>query len=339
MWKKLWFAPYELKFKTMQGRRFGALLKVEFTDGKTGHADLHPYPEKGEADLKSHLEYLQKFAEHPKAVEENRNSLKNKNRERLCLRSVAIAREEALANGINLLSPLQIPLSHFLIWDLNACSPALIEKALLKGFRVFKIKLNHPLKAQSEKLLKLIKAFDNLQWRLDFCMNLNKSKWEEWKKAYLFRIPCLDFVEAPPVAFESSKGHNFYVTKKPTLAFDVWNGDSKLPVPVLVWKPARKSLPELFKKKAQNLFQKVVFTHCLSHPLDQLASAYFCAKFYKVHPCLSEVCGLTQTNVYEDFAFTLPDQGPVFPQLSGPGWGLDPRWLNNLPWKNLINSL
>ena len=385
MWKNLWFAPYELKLKTVPKKRLGALLKIEFADGKTGHADLHPYPEKGEASLTSHLEVLRQiplvkgvkkvFGGYSSVPQLSRNSLKDQHSKNLCLRAIATAREEslALAKGINLLSSLKIPLSHFLIWDLNASSPALIESALLKGFRVFKVKLSHPLKEQSEKLLQLIKAFDfnnvhcsplparlrqlspvsekihrplAVKWRLDFRVSLSKRQWEEWKTQYLFRIPfsSLDFVEAPPVAFPIPTGDKSCVkprlrskpyNKNLKLAFDVWNGENKLPVPVLVCKPARKSLTDLFKQKAQNLFQKVVFTHCLSHPLDQLSSAYFCAKFYKVHPRLSEICGLTQNNIYEPFAFTLPNDGPAFPQLSGPGFGLNPRHLDNLSWKKL----
>jgi hypothetical protein len=69
--------------------------------------------------------------------------------------------------------------------------------------------------------------------------------------------------------------------------------------------------------------------------LDQLSSAYFAARFYQVHPRWEEVCALVQKDVYEKGAFTLPDKGPLFPPLSGPGWGFS-FLLNRLSWKKVF---
>ncbi len=317
--KKVWFAPYELKRKGINQIRKGTLLKVEFADGKTGHADLHPYPEKGEADLKTQL-----------------NRLKEKKISSLCLRAFHIARVEAdaQAKNINLLSTLSVPLSHYLILDVEKFSKADLEKELERGFKVFKVKLNHPLHRQSKKLLALMQAGrgKSLKWRLDFHTRLSVKQWEKWQREYLKQIPAedLDFIEAPFNYQESFWQKN----KKISLALDVWEGENTLPVSVLVWKIARKNPEDLSKKLARNLFKRVIFTHSLSHPLDQIASAYFSASFYKVHPGLREICGLVQKDIYE--GFTLPDFGPVFPKLSGPGWGLDICYLSSLPWKKLF---
>ncbi len=312
--KKLWFAPYKLKLKGKAGVRYGTLLKMEFTDGKTGHADLHPYPEKGEAGLKVHLE-----------------KLKGKEFTQLCLRAVEAAREEAqaCAKEINLLSSLKIPLSHYLILDIENFKN--MDLVLSQGFTVFKVKLNHPLNRQSEKLLELMQTTGSrLRWRLDFHVNLNERQWEKWKGEYLSRIPqqCLDFIEAP---FDY-KERLWLRNNQYPLALDVWSGENTLPVSTVIWKSSRKSLKELFNKKRAGQFQRVVFTHSLAHPLDQLASAYFSARFYKVYPCLEEAGGLIQKDVYEKHIFTLPDEGPFFPRLSGPGWGLT-CLLDRLPWK------
>ena len=312
--KKIWFAPYELKNKTLV--RHGILLKVEFVDGKTGHADLHPYPEKGEASLKTHLEKLRK-----------------KEFTNLCLRSVAIAREEAQAQakGINMLSCLKIPLSHYLILDIENFYE--VDAVLSQGFKVFKVKLNHPLKKQTHKLLDLMQALgSSVKWRLDFHINLNERQWNEWTKECLVNIDpnYLDFIEAPFDYQESWWLEN----KKHPLALDVWGGENTLPVSTLVWKSSRKNPQDLFRR--WNFFKRVVFTHSLSHPLDQLSSAYFAACFYQVQPRLTEVCGLVQKGVYEKQVFTLPDQGPFFPRLSDAGWGFS-FLLDHLPWKKLLS--
>lgn len=318
--KKIWFAPYELKRKGINQVRKGALLKVEFVDGETGHADLHPYPEKGEADLITHLK-----------------GLKEKKFSMLCLRAFHIAKVEAHArsSGINLLRALSVPLSHYLILDVEKFSKASLEKQMERGFKVFKVKLNHPLTQQSEKLLELMQAGgEALKWRLDFHISLSVKKWEQWKREYLKLLPSekLDFIEAPFNYQESFWQKN----EKNSLALDVWGGENTLPVSVLVWKSARKNPEELLKKLSKNLFKRVIFTHSLSHPLDQIASAYFSAQFYKSHPRFREICGLVQKDIYENQAFTLPDLGPVFPQLSGPGWGMDGYHLAGLPWKKVF---
>lgn len=314
--KKIWFSPYELKLKNKSFVRHGALLKVEFTDGKTGHADLHPWPEKGEASLNTHLEKLRKM--------EFTN---------LCSRAVVIAREEAeaLAKGMNKLGFLKIPLSHYMVSDIENFYE--VEAPIDQGFRTFKVKLNYPLKRQTQKLSDLMQALGfSIKWRLDFHINLNKQQWEQWTKECLVNIDpeYLDFIEAP---FDYQE--NFWLkNKKHPLALDVWGRENTLPVSTLVWKSSRKNPKELFKK--WSLFKRVVFTHSLSHPLDQVSSAYFAARFYRVQPRLTEVCGLVQKDVYEKQDFTLPDQGPFFPCLSDPGWGFS-SLLNQLSWKKILS--
>ena len=312
--KKIWFAPYELKVKITKQIRYGALLKVEFRDGKVGHADLHPWPEKGELSLKIHLEKLRK-----------------KEFTSLCLRALAIAREESQAytEGFNLLSSLKVPLSHYLILDVeNLCD---IDRVLNQGFRIFKVKLNYPLKRQTQKLLNLMKSLgSSVKWRLDFYMNLTELQWRQWREEYLVGINprYLDFIEVP-VEYQERLWKQY---KEYPLALDVWGGNNTLAVSTLVWKSARKSMWELLRKKREKLFKRVVFTHSLSHPLDQMASAYFAARFYKIHPSLKEVCGLVQKDIYENHDFTLRDKGPYFPLLSGKGWGFS-LLLDRLSWK------
>lgn len=315
---KVWISPYELKLKQKNRFRSGALLKVEFTDGKTGHADLHPWPEKGEASLEVHLKLL-----------------KEKKFTLLLERTIAIARVEALAvaKKINLLSSLNIPLSHYLISDIETFFEA--DKMLAQGFKVFKVKLKSPLKRQTEKLLDLMRILGSVvKWRVDFHDHLNEWQWKEWIQEYIMKFPTrnLDFIEVPV----NYKEKIWLKSKRnPFLALDVWGGENTLPVAVLVWKSSRKSVDQLLKKRSAGLFQRVIFTHSLSHPLDQLSSAYFAAQFYKIEPRLKEVCGLIQRDFYETHKCTLPDTGSFFPCLSGTGWGFD-QYLNRLSWKKVF---
>ena len=317
MVQNLFFSPYTLQAKEQGKARYGALLKAVFADGKTGHADLHPYPEKREQNLQFYL-----------------NTLSQKNFEpMLCKRALAIAKMEALAwaQGVNLLSTLNIPSSHYLITDLENFRT--LDKVLHQGFRVFKVKLRSPLKAQTQKLINLIKeGGPDMKWRIDFQQSLNKKQWQEWtttKPLPLYREN-IDFIEAP---FDyQERGYDILYKGYP-LAWDVWSGKTTLPVFALVYKSSRKNPEDLFNKQAW--FQRVIFTHTLAHPLDQVVSAYFAGWFYHIKPRLREVCGLVQKDIYEKSAWTLPDKGPLFPKLSGPGWGFS-HLLNRLTWKKLF---
>ena len=342
----LFFSPYKMQNKGQQKTRQGALLKFLFVNG-VGHADLHPYVEKGEENLKFYLTALE---------QKNFKPL-------ICQQALSIAWIEAQAQGLNLLSALNVPLSHYLITNLENFNA--LDSVLACGFRVFKVKLKKPLNQQTKKLLDLIKAGGvSVKWRLDFPHFLRKKEWQEWTQESLKCLPQenIDFIEAPfhykekglfkPVfkgkpenkllsfspaeAQESPHIKNLfgadYIRGYP-LAWDVWSGETTLPVYALVFKSSRKNLDTLFKK--YGLFQRVIFTHTLAHPLDQITSAYFASSFYKVLPHLREVCGLVQTNIYEKSAWTLPYHGPLFPKFSGPGWGFS-HLLDRLSWKKLF---
>ena len=318
----LFFSPYKLQTKRPQNPRYGVLLKFLFANG-VGHADLHPYIEKGEKSLKFYLTALEQKNFKPS----------------ICQKALNIAWVEAQAQGRNLLNPLNVPLSHYLITNLAGFNA--LDRVLSCGFKVFKVKLKQPLKQQTKKLLELIKAGGaDIKWRLDFHGFLSKKEWQEWTQESLAFLPpeSIDFIEAPfnykeNLLFEQVVHKQGSQVEGYPLAWDVWSGENTLPVYALVFKSSRKSLSFLFKK--QVLFQRVIFTHTLAHPLDQITSAYFASSFYKVFPPLREVCGLVQTDIYEKSAWTLPYQGPLFPKLSGPGWGFA-HLLDRLPWKKLF---
>lgn len=109
--EKLFFSPY-----TLQGawKRRGALLKIVGEQG-TGYADLHSWPELGDAPLE---EQLKKMGKTP-----------------LSKRALETARLDAQArtDQLSLLAGLVIPESHFLV----------TSDAIPEGWSHYKIKLQH----------------------------------------------------------------------------------------------------------------------------------------------------------------------------------------------------
>ena len=311
---------YQLKYQQSTQVREGALLKWEFADNLIGHADLHPWPEKGEQPLKFHLE-----------------KLKNQEWTALTLRAKETARWEALAcnKKCSLLSGLKIPFSHYLIYNIDLVTAHLIEQLVNQGFNTFKIKLNKPLQEQSKKWIKLINIFNSkIKWRVDFHKNLSPHQWNKWKTEFLTEsiLTQVDFVEAPFHYNERVWIQNNSIP----LALDVWSKKPQsLPVKALVWKPARKSQKQLLEKWSAGLCQRIIFTHSLAHPVDQLATAFYASQFYKIHPRAFETCALTQIGIYEEHAFSLSNTGPslIYPQ--GPGYGFN-ELFNKLSWKKWI---
>ena len=311
---------YQLKYQHSSQVRKGALLKWEFTDGLIGHADLHPWPEKKELPLKFHLE-----------------KLKSKEWTTLTLRSIEIARWETLARSkkCSLLNGFKIPPSHYLIYDIDLVTHELIEQLVNQGFDIFKIKLKDPLPKQSQKWINLVNTFNSkIKWRVDFHKNLSLHQWNEWKKEFLSNpiLNYIDFIEAPFDYNEKIWEGN----KSIPLALDVWNTNKQnLPIKTIVWKPARKSQKQLLENWSSGLCQRVIFTHSLAHPIDQLATAFYASQFYKTHPKAFETCALIQTQIYKEHDFSLSNKGPslIYPQ--GPGYGFD-ELFNKLPWKKWI---
>ena len=318
--KHLWLSFYKLQYQQSSKVREGVLLKWEFADGLIGHADLHPWPEKGEQSLTFHLE-----------------KLKNKEWTALTLRAGETARWEALAciKNCSLLSGLKIPSSHYLIYNIDLATPSLIEELIDQGFKTFKIKFNHHLKEQSQKWRKLIKIFNSkIKWRIDFHNNFSLHQWKEWKLEFLPKpiLTQVDFVEAPFPYNERIWTEN----KNIPLALDVWNKNKQsLPVETLIWKPARKSQKQLLKHWSAGLCQRVIFTHSLAHPIDQLATAFYASQFYKTQPKAFETCALTQTGIYKKHDFSLSNKGPVLIYPQGPGYGFN-ELFNKLSWKKWI---
>ena len=54
-------APFTANASSAKASRSGALLKISWPSGKTGYADLHPWPELGDEKLDDQLAMLEKL--------------------------------------------------------------------------------------------------------------------------------------------------------------------------------------------------------------------------------------------------------------------------------------
>lgn len=326
--------------------REGALLKWN-----GGFADLHPWPEFGDAPLKVQLDTLARGGTTP-----------------LLARAKAVARldGEARRAGRSLFAGLEVPRSHKL-W-LSAELPD-FEQLRAQGFEHLKLKVSGDSDAEVARLIRLAERLNGadgsksaakvdaaagtqpaggrvhpatgFRIRLDF----NGLASEDEFTKFFSRLPsslldALDFVEDPLDTWNSE------VWTRIARRFDIRLALDSATVParaafeegdaldVFVVKPARQD-PKVWADLAMNSIRRMVVTANMDHPLGQLAAAFEAARLMETHPLLTEDAGLLTHEVYAPVAgFGLDVRDARLVPPAGTGLGFDES-LQKLAWKEL----
>lgn len=290
--------------KTYTARR-GALLKVEFDDGKVGYADCHPWEELGDLPLQVQLDLL-----------------KSGRCTRLTARSIYFAKADAQAraNKYNLLDSRKIPMSHYLIPQLDDSCLDEIKKALKNGFTHYKIKLGNELVREEELVKEIIRRYPNIKLRLDFNSKLTEEQFILFLDRMSAAIQAIDFVE-DPFPFSYAAWRQVQDTFKIALAADEYHKAAYAhpeAAKVLIMKPATQTL------KPIETSQRMIITSYLDHPIGQVSAAYM-ASLAKSISANKETCGLLSHGVYQEnpFAQMIEHQGPHMQAVKGYGFGFD----------------
>lgn len=283
--------------------RQGALLQVEFEDGSIGYADCHPWEKLGDVPLQAQIDLL-----------------KSGRCTRLTARSIYFAKADAKARSgkYNLLDGKKIPMSHYLIVQLDDTCLDEIKTAWNHGFTHFKIKLGHQLAHEEELIKEMIRRYPKAKLRLDFNSKLTHQQFI----SFLDRLPtilqAIDYVE-DPFPFEYSAWRQIQDTFKIALAADEhYKAAFSHPeaAKVLILKPAVQTL------RTPNTLQKLIITSYLDHPFGQMCAAYMAAL---ANTSSSEPCGLLSHFTYQDhpFAQMINHRGPYLLPVKGYGFGFD----------------
>ena len=193
-------------------------------------------------------------------------------------------------------------------------------------FNVFKIKMGFHLQSETKQLRTMIKNVGKKKsFRLDFNDRLSKQEWQKWESENKDIHPYIDFIEDPYLNFS-------YTPSCFSLAQD-WSDLHYCPVRVV--KSSRHSLYSIYQKLAEGRFQRVVFTHSLTHPLEARLSWVKAVQFYKVHPRKKEICGLNYPlDYYEKNDFSCFYSSSQFYSPLGAGLGFD-RLFEKQNWRVL----
>ena len=269
--KEIWTSSYTLTEQASQKERTGLLIKVLFSKGIIGYNSIQPLSHFREGMLSDYIEILKNIP--------SKNIQKNK--QAIWIDTIlqdAYMDATARSKGQSLLFGYPLIQSHYLISNINLWN-SLDEIP----FNVFKIKMGSHLTKENLKLRQIIEnTKKKFQIRLDFNEKLSKKQWDKWEKENKDLISYIDFIEDPFVNFSY------------TPSFFHLAGDWCQPHHGItrVLKPSRHKLQQILKELAISKFQRFIFTHSLSHPLEARLSWVKASQFYKIHPRKKEVCGL-----------------------------------------------
>lgn len=329
---KLHFARYELKPARSLNRldaggggvRHGALLRVSFPGKGEGFADVHPWPELGDAPLNEQL-----------------RSLVDGRTTALTRQSLHFADLDARARnaGRSLFEGLEIPPSHALFTQLAHFDENALGVLAAAGFDRIKVKAGRDLPAEASRLRGLAAKMPmGMKVRLD----LNAGASEAAFDAFLSdlgpeALSCIDFIEDPMpwsagAWAQARRKHRVRLALDREIARAHASGMAALTfrdaVDVLVIKPAVQRIEIASVPR--------VFTSYLDHPLGQVFAAFEAARAARGRDGIVETCGLLSHVAYSpnDYSERLRARGPrlLAPEGAGAGFG---ELLEKEDWKPL----
>jgi O-succinylbenzoate synthase len=305
--------------RAARGARRGALIKVEFDQGDTGYADLHPWEEFGHPSLETHLTSL--TSEHPTHLAS------------LALRH---ARTDAAARraGLSLFEGLPEVRSHALFTNWTTAPRAAFEQCAGEGYTAVKLKIGRDPESEARALNQLSDL--PLRWRLDANASLTTgggaSAFIETLVPDIRRnIESLE----DPFPYDASAWSAFTKRTSVPLAIDWELPSSPPPWPgaqILVIKPSSQDAFPL-ALAAAHAGMELVVTHSMDHPLGQSVALWTAMRLRQRHGELLRDGGLQAVGLYapNQFSEQIQTCGPQTIPPPGTGFGFD-ELLAKLPW-------
>jgi O-succinylbenzoate synthase len=306
--------------RAARGPRRGALIKVEFDQGDTGYADLHPWEEFGHPPLETHL-----------------TSLTSERPTHLASLALRHARTDAAARraGLSLFEGLPEVRSHALFTDWTTAPRATFEQCAGEGYTAVKLKIGRGPESEAKALNQL--ADLRLRWRLDTnaFLTTGGEPIEAFHTTLLSTIRRnIEFLE-DPFPYDASAWLAFTERERVPLAIDWELPSSPPPWPgaqILVIKPSLQDAFPLALAAAHGGMELVV-THSMDHPLGQSVALWTAMRLRQRHGELLRDGGLQAVDLYapDEFSEQIQTCGPQTIPPPGTGFGFD-ELLAKLPW-------
>ncbi len=305
--------------RAARGPRRGALIKVEFEQGDTGYADLHPWEEFGHPPLETHL-----------------TSLTSERPTHLASLALRHARTDAAARraGLSLFAGLPEVRSHALFTDWTTAPRAAFEQCAGESYTAVKLKIGRDPESEAKALNRLSDL--PLRWRLDANASLTTgggaSAFIETLVPDIRRN--IEFLE-DPYPYDTSAWSAFTERTSVPLAIDWELPSSPPPWPgaqILVIKPSSQDAFPL-ALAAAHAGMELVVTHSMDHPLGQSVALWTAMRLRQRHGELLRDGGLQAVGLYTPSKFSeqIETRGPKTIPPPGTGFGFD-ELLAKLPW-------
>lgn len=327
----IWSSSYRLQARQplsdrMKGRREreGALVKIETEEG-VGYADLHPWPELGDAPLAEQLHSLNS----PEPLPLARRAL-----------TWAEFDRRARSRGVSVFSGLRLPENHRLISDREAeMSSRGLEDLWQAGFRTLKIKMGSDWRAEVRALSERASDLRSFRLRLDFNGQLAASDFFEFCEALPLVVrEAIEFIE-DPVGGDMSAWNSVVVRSPVPIALDRKATPDLVQTSLaqwLIWKPAAEAESCVADWCAvRGEAARISVTSYLDHPLGQMAAAFGASRLLEQGRSIG-TCGLASHLNYEKTEFTecLTMHGATLYPPVGTGFGFD-EILSRQNWRKL----
>lgn len=326
---KVWYNKYKLTPVTAFGSvaentdRIGALVRVQWNDRLVGYADLHPWPELGDADIDTQLEAWRLGKISPLAEQ-----------------AMWLAKRDAKLRELKLNAFSGKPKikNHFFIGDFTKSSDALMEEVRRAGFSTVKFKMGRDLSEEAKFLYKFIKQ-NPFTVRLDFNAKTDVNEYVRFMASLLpAERERIEFVE-DPVPFDADVWTE--LSKFAPLAIDneidkVYKANLKtLPFRHFILKPARQDVDKALDFIDRHDL-KVVVTSSLDHPVGVCHAMLLASELKMSMPSRLADCGCLSFGSYRTNSFSskITVMGPYMTETEGTGIGFDDLF-QQIAWINL----
>ncbi len=315
---KFYYSLYELMPKKLGPKdqtpvaRKGALLKIEWSDGKIGYADLHPWVEFGDLDLEQHLSELRHMRLTP-LVEQA-----------IWLASIdAKARKEK----VNLYDNQLVLKNNGLLMKLKQASVEVLDPYVDAGFSKLKIKVGLDSIHEIE-IINRAALTHNLKLRLDFNNRLTWSSFEKYINALTPQAKRqIEYFE-DPFPYDA----NMWKEARQIIPLAIDWELKKIPIDqkdsieadVLIIKPTHDDVNARVEQCVR-WEKKMTITSHMGHPLGVMQCAYVAQDLAKRFPKMMLDPGCLTFDVFEpnEFSNLLNFQGPFIKKVGGWGIGFD----------------
>lgn len=331
---KFWYYKYELEpvseLSSMAGsaKRKGALIKVQWPNGKMGYGDLFPWPEFGDVDIDTQLA----------AIAQGRLT-------KIAEQTIWLAKKDAdsRSRGVNIFAGIGKVKNHYLVNDLAKLTDNAIANLRSSGFTTLKIKVGKNLEEEAATISRLVRQ-NPLLVRLDFNAKIDLVAYRKFMNSLdITDRAKIEFVEDPvPWDLKTWTEAATFAPLAMDQEFDKVKWDDitgRPPFKILIMKPARRDV-EKDLKIAEKHELKVVVTSSLDHPVGIAHACNIAAEIKKASPSILLDCGCLSLRAYRfsEFFLRILTTGPFFTGVNGTGIGFDDL-LQRVEWTPISEAL